>query len=292
MATSWVARVGLAFVCVMAGARVSAQTAPASPPPAVIGAATAGAPQAQADDDDRRPDRVEPDFALVNLPTTLRLPRHGLNFRLTHRFLGNLRSRSFTENLENLFGLDNGAVVGLELRYSPVRRVQTILHRTTADRTIQLVAQYDGLRQGASSPVSISALLSVEGAGNFGERYSPAIGATVSRKAGTRLGVYAVPVWVHNTAALLGDDRDTFFVGLGGRLRLTPRVYVVGEVSPRTGGYAPGEAEFAFGIEKRVGGHVFLLTLTNTTGTTFGQTARGGLPDTVYLGFNIGRKFF
>ena len=81
-------------------------------------------------------------------------------------------------------------------------------------------------------------------------------------------------------------------LGLGGRVRIGGTAYLVLEGSPRVAGYAPGQAEYAFGIEKRVGGHVFQLTFANTTGTTFGQLAHGGTPETLYLGFNIARKFF
>ena len=42
-------------------------------------------------------------------------------------------------------------------------------------------------------PVSLSALVSVEGADNFQERYSPAIGVVVSRMVADRLAVYASP---------------------------------------------------------------------------------------------------
>ena len=40
---------------------------------------------------------AEPDFRLINLPTTLRLPLHGGNFDLTHRFNGNLRRGTFRQ---------------------------------------------------------------------------------------------------------------------------------------------------------------------------------------------------
>ena len=43
---------------------------------------------AAAQDDDAALQPVEPDFTLVNLPTTLRLPLHKSNFHLTHRFQG------------------------------------------------------------------------------------------------------------------------------------------------------------------------------------------------------------
>lgn len=262
------------------------------------------------DGDGIDPSLAEPDFSLVALPTTLPLPRYGLNFRLTHRFLANLRRGSFGDHLENLFGLDNGAVIALELRFAPVQNLQVVVHRSSQDKTLQFSGQYDVIRQGRSWPVSVSALASIEGTNNFkgrgdtgggdghdhgvdeGAHRSPALGAVVSRTLGERLALYAVPMWVHDSARLPEGNRDTGFIGLGGRARLSRNVFVVAEVSPRIGGYAPGSAEYAFGIERRAGGHMFLLTFTNSVGTTFGQLSQGGFPDTLYLGFNLGRKFF
>ena len=69
-----------------------------------VWAQTAAAPAAAAQapsavvDEDARPVPAEPDFVIIDLPTTLRLPLHRGNFRLTHRWEGNLRGRSFKEN--------------------------------------------------------------------------------------------------------------------------------------------------------------------------------------------------
>jgi hypothetical protein len=263
--------------------------------------------------DERQLVLAEPDFALVNLPTTLRLPRHAMNFRLTHRFLANLRQNSFSDNLDDLFGLDNGAIIGIELRFAPISHVQTIVYRNNLDKTLQFTAQYDAIRQGERSPLSFSPIIAIEGTNNFrsgdddsddgdsgehghgtgaGGHRSPAAGAVVSRTFGDRLAVYATPMWVRHTLHADTGNRNTFFIGVGARLRLRPKVYIVGEVSPRVSGYAPGQAEFAFGVEGRAGGHLFLLTFTNSLSSTFGQVARGGFPDTIYMGFNLSRKFF
>ena len=244
------------------------------------------------DDDDSVLQLAQPDFRIVNLPTTLRLPVRGSSFQLTHRFNGNLQRGSFSDNASNLFGLDQGAVVGFEYRFGIARHLQAIAYRTGIEKTFQFSGKYDALRQSESTPVGLSALVSVEGVNNFQDRYAPALGVAVSRTAGDRLALYATPIWVHNTASILNIDRDTFFVGVGGRLRLSSTVYVVAESSPRLGGYSPGDPEYAFGIEKRAGGHMFQLTFANSQGTTFAQTARGGIPDALFLGFNLARKFF
>ena len=127
----------------------------------------------------------------------------------------------------------------------------------------------------------------MEGGDNFTEDHSPALGASVSRTLGDIAALYVTPIWVHNVAPGLGDTRDTFFVGVGGRLRISSTVYLVGEVSPRLSGYQPGRPEFGFAIEKRAGGHMFQLNFINTHSTTYGQVARGGAADTMYLGFNL-----
>jgi hypothetical protein len=235
---------------------------------------------------------AEPDFRVLNLPSTLRLPVHGSSFQMTHRFNGNLRRGGFNDNAGNLFGLDQGAAVGFEYRFGIARHVQAAVYRTAIDKTFQFHGKYDALRQGDVVPVSLSALLSVEGADNFQERYSPALGAAVSRTVADRLAVYATPIWVHNTAAIVNIDRDTFLVGIGGRVRVSATVYLVGEVVPRASGYRPDKAAYGLAIEKRAGGHVFQLNVNNGQGTTFGQLARGGFADSLYLGFNLARKFF
>jgi hypothetical protein len=211
---------------------------------------------------------------------------------MTHRFNGNLRQGSFSDNGSNLFGLDQGAAVGFEYRFGIARRLQGAVYRTAIDKTFQFYVKHDTVRQGHAFPLSVSGLVSVEGTDNFQEQYAPAIGVVVSRLLADRLAVYATPIWVHNTAAILNVDRDTFFVGIGGRVRVSATVYLVGEVVPRAGGYRPDTAAYGFAIEKRAGGHMFQLNFNNGQGTTFGQLARGGVSDSLYLGFNLARKFF
>ena len=290
-----------------------AQSDPATvevPAPAQSGGALAG-------DDDGALTPAEPDVVVVNLPTSLRLPLFKGNFRLTHRFAGNLRNGTFGQQAGNLFGIDQGAIIGFEYRIGLPKHTQAAFYRSSFDKTIQLHGKYDALRQRGAMPVSLSALVSVEGTDNFQEKYAPAVGVVVSRRLGTRLAAYLTPMWVHNSAASLDavghshgtdatpdvapvghaagpahDHHDTTYVGVGGRLRFRGSAYVAGEVVPRARGYAPDTPAYGVSVEKRVGAHVFSLTFTNTFGTTFAQLARGGAANTLFLGFNLGRKFF
>jgi hypothetical protein len=264
----------------------------ASTPDASDAPATTAAAQPAADDDDARLRPLEPDFTLVNLPTTLPLPLHKGNFHLTHRFNENLRNDSFTTQLSNLFGLDQGATIQFEYRFGLLKHVEAIASRTNVDRDIQLSTKFDAFQQSSKMPIGFSAIASIEGGNNFQERYVPALGAVVSRTLGTAAAVYASPFWAHNTAPGTGITRDTGYIGLGARVKIIPALYIVGEVTPRLGGYKPGDPEYAFSLEKRVGAHVFSLTFANGAATTYGQIARGGNPGALYLGFNLARKFF
>jgi hypothetical protein len=265
-------------------------------------AATASVTFAQtSDDDDAALDVAQPDFSVVNLPTTLRLPAGKGDFHLTHRFGRNLRDGSFGDVANDLFGLDSGATVGLQYRFGLMHHLQGVVHRESSNKTLELMLQYDAIHEGGSMPVSISGIASIEAPNNFRERFNglttthevaPAFAAVISREIQDRLAVYATPVFVNNSAAALGLNRNTFYVGLAGRARILSTVYLVVEASPRVSGYAPGQNEYGFGIEKRAGAHVFQLTFANTIGTTLAQTARGGAPGTLYLGFNLTRKFY
>lgn len=280
---------------------VNGQTPEAGSTDSTAAASTTPA-QTAADDDDAKLDPAEPDFVVINLPSTMRLPRHGSNFHMTHRFEGNLRDGSFTDQLSNFFGVDVGASIGLEYRFGLMRHLQAIVQRNNRGRAIQFSAKYDGWHQSATWPLSISGIVSIEGDNNFGansgtapKNYAPALGAVFSREVGTQLALYATPVWVGKTGIDVNADGNTGFIGLGARVRLGPAssTYLSAEVSPRLGGFVIGDPEYGFAIEKRVGAHVFALTFTNgTANTTYRQIARGGSPGHLHLGFNLTRKFF
>jgi hypothetical protein len=242
---------------------------------------------------DRAVDASEPDFTLIGLPTTLRMPKFGSAFRVTHRFTRSLGQGNFGDLLADGFGTDGGARIGLEYRFGILSGTQIGVHRTS-DKTIQFFGQQQLLRQSETMPVGIDVIATIEGTDNFQERYAPAIGAVVSRKLGRHGAVYAQPIWVGNTNSfdVLDENNDTFIVGLGGRLRIRPTLYFVAEGAPRFG-YKPGIAYASFAIEKRAGGHSFQINFSNGFGTTMGQIARGGFDsEDWYLGFNISRKFF
>ena len=272
----------LALALACPGGAIAGQNPPAPPPPVVD------------DDPDRDPNPSQPDFTIVNLPTTLRVPRFKSAFRVTHRFGRPLGEGDFGEAAENLFGLDSGAIIGLEYRFGLMRGLQVGILRTS-NRTIDFFTQYNLMQQRDSRPLGIGLVASIEGTNNFRDSYTPSVGVVVSRELWGHGALYVEPMWVNNANPLsteLGGDNDTFLLGLGARLRMRPTVYLVGEYIPRTG-YQPGVDHATFGIEKRSGGHVFQFNFSDGLGNTVGQLSRGGTSnEDWYIGFNISRKFF
>lgn len=269
-------------------------------------AATAGYAQTTDEGDDRVLKLAEPDFTLISLPTSLRLPVNGSAFRLTHRFTRPLSCELCPNSVAaDAFGMDFGARIGLEYRYGIMPNTEVGVHRAS-DKTIELFGQYGFLRQGKGSPVEASALLAIDwsdvGRSDTDSQSQPVLGVIVSRRIAERAALYIQPIWIHN--ANLYDsstpDNDTFVTGFGARVRVLDTVYLVGEYAPRAG-YAPGANHGGFAIEKRAGGHIFQLNFTDSFASTFGQIARGGTRSTRlngtegtdwYLGFNLTRKFY
>jgi hypothetical protein len=265
------------------------------PPGIEAQTAASGSAARQADDDpDLDPNRAQPDFTLVNLPTTLRVPRHKSAFRVTHRFSRSLGAGTFGSLAEDLFGLDSGGLIGLEYRFGLMSGLQVGLLRTS-DRTIELFTHYNVLNQSDGRVLGLDVVASIDGTNNMRDSYSPALGLVASRELGRVGAVYVEPIWVNNANPLpgpLAGENDTLLVGLGARIRVRPTVYVLGEFVPRAG-YTPGAHHGSFGVEKVAGGHVFQFNVSNGQANTMGQLARGGVSGADwYIGFNISRKFY
>jgi hypothetical protein len=298
----------------LCGAALLAWLVQAGPAWAGNGAATPAKPPAAAApaayDEDLDPVPAEPDFHVITLPTNLRLPKHKLDFRLTHRFARGLNEGSFSDLASDFFGFDGGAQIGFGLSFGLFRGNRVAVYRTS-DRTTQISDQQELLREDRR-PLGLSVVVSFEGLDNFGlstappgatlHEFSPSLALVLSRRLGTRGALYVVPSWVANTRIIPsapGDEGGTFVLGLGARLRVTKAMALVGEIHPRLAGYAGnlGSGDPAslasFGVEWRVGGHAFQINVSNTLGTTPAQVARGqqGLEDW-FIGFNLTRKFY
>ena len=169
----------------------------------------------------------------------------GMSFDLTHRFNGNLAQESFSDSLESLFGIDDGATIGLEFRYGLVPRVQVAAYRTSFNRTIQLHGKYDAIRQARSfSGVGVRSRV-----GGRHRQLQGKLRAGVRRHGipdvAESVALYAAPVFVHNSARgrVSAETRSTWVLVAGCVSR--PTVYVAARSLAPPGRVSAGQARIS-----------------------------------------------
>jgi hypothetical protein len=275
-----------------------AQTPPATAAPPAPQAAVAAA----SSDLDRDIVASESDFVIVALPSTLPLERGKFAFRMTHRFSYAINKGlpSDSDNLgqqflKNFFGFDSIPAVAIEVRMGIAPGTQLAVHRVN-DRTLEMLVQHQLLKQKSKMGFSIDAVGAVEGRENFSEDFGYTLGAVVSHRFTSHGTLYFEPMGVINSNPdPMATSDNTFLIGLGARVRLgKSRCSLVAEGAPRAGGFGPGPAQVSFGIEDRIGGHVFQLNFSNGFSTSLRQLASARPPDGVqnwHIGFNLTRKF-
>ena len=251
-------------------------------------------PDPAASDPDIRVDPLQPDFNLAALPTTLRMPRNKTAFRVTHRFSRPLGRGDIGDLLTDFLGFDSGAQIGLEFRYGLLRGTQIGVYRTS-NRDIQIFGQQSLMQQKPDGHhLGLDVLATFEGSNNMKGSKASAIGLLVSHKVSKYAALYVEPIVVFNSNTVnIDTENNTTMIGLGGRIRVRPAMYLMGEFTPRVSGYKPGVDQGSFGVEFRSGGHLFQINFSNGFNTTLRQIPQGGIAsDQWFIGFNISRKFF
>lgn len=205
-----------------------------------------------------------------------------------------------------------------------------ICQPTAICKTIEFGLGYHLLDEAGRSPVALNAYASIEGADNFSEHYTVNIQGMMARSVTKYVNLFFSPaVHINSNAHGQFNPRPTDFFppsplasqlelgqhtgsfGFGVNARIRPSVSLVFDYTPRVG-FKMGqiepvfddkfnlialnnksEAEIGFGIEKRIGRHVFTLTLSNTQSTTTARYNSSNLvldPKRITLGFNLYRR--
>lgn len=230
---------------------------------------------------------------LINLPTTTAMERKDVLFRISHRFYGPV-----DEGYDTFFGLDSGANVFFSLGYGLTDRLGITVGRSRLYREWEFGLSWLAVSQGAKPTFPFSAALhagldwaTVEGSGHL--KYS--LQLSLSRQITKRLSVMAVPAFSTNTDFWMAEPEGTFSIGLGSRYMILDDFSIVAEWVPVLAGYRDVQNGWGLGFEKKIGGHVFQVFVTNAFGLTSSQVLPGGdlqLEDLDFrIGFNIFRTF-
>ncbi|GGF29456.1 DUF5777 family beta-barrel protein [Echinicola rosea] len=238
---------------------------------------------------------------LINGQTVETRGAGNLDFIISHRF-GRVNSGAY-----NFFGLDD-ANTRLGLEYAFTDDLTVGIGRNSFQKVYDGFVKYRLLKQQQGkkqipvtmtwySNMSVNTFKRPELPMSFERRLAYANQLLIARKFSEGLSLQLMPSYVHQNLVPTAMDRnDLFALGVGGRLKLTPRTSLNMEyyyrVNPNDDGYYNA---LAIGFDIETGGHVFQLQLTNAqsmTETGFIPTTTGNFWDgDIHFGFNISRSF-
>jgi len=306
---------------------------------AVAENAEAPAGAAQSDDDDIDPFYYEPgyepyDYRLINVPTPKSVPKGSWNLSFSHRFAKPIHPIS--GSARELFGLDSFSISSFGIAYGVTDKFYLSAQRNPICtvglcRTIEIGAGYHFLDQKPGVPVALSVYGSIEGDGNFTERYTGNAQIMVGRRLGKRVHLFFSPA-VHFFSnggrrfdprpgdffppAQAAEDfrlpKHTVSFGFGAAVAILPDLLATFDFTPRLG-FKLGrvrpvfdesfnivdfrnfsEPSIGFGVQKNIGKHAFALTFSNTQTTTTSRYNSSNLlfsPRRLTIGFNLFRRF-
>jgi hypothetical protein len=251
----------------------------------------------------REKKRVKPAFwgmQLVNLPTTQTIDRRKVLFRISHRYFP-----SVSDGYEDFYGLDGPAVILLSLGYGINDRLSISLARSNRFKEVELSLKWLMLEQGEIETLPISAALNIggglitdiaEGEKTFqSENFKLNAQLILSYQFNNALSLLVVPAYSSNTNHWEIQSDSTLSMGFGARYMFPKDFSLIAEWIPVLAGYSSESSGWGFGIEKKIGGHIFQVFVTNSIGITSSQFVPGGtlkLQDGDFrIGFNIFRLF-
>ena len=274
------------------------------------------------------------DYRLVNVPTPKKVPKGTWNLSFNHRFSQPLRplnqSAPALLGLDSFSASSFGITYGItdKLYFTGYR---SPVCQKGLCRTIELGLGYHFTDQNEKSPLAVSAYASIEGNDNFTEEYTYNLQTMISRRFGKRVFAFFSPaVHLNSNGQRRFNPRPTDYFppatvastfklpthgasfGMGIQVRITPSVSGIFEFTPRTGfklgrvqpvfgtGFSIvdftniSEPEMGIGLQYRIGGHAFTLTLSNTQTTTTSRYNSSNLvlsPSHLIIGFNLFRRW-
>ncbi len=261
-------------------------------------------------DDSKQPRYIIASFKatrIVNAHSIETVRKGILDFRITHHF-GDIGGNY--GGIHTLYGFDNAQDIRFGFEYGITDRFTAGFGRSKIAENLDFFLKYRLLRQTLDNKMPISVTLFADMAitpadnpavyGDFSNRISYVYEALIARKFTNALTLQLMPLFLHrNYVASPEDANDLFSLGIGGRLKLSKRVSVLGDfyynfsnyLTPENGFYLP----LGVGVEIETGGHVFQLFFTNNAAiienvyiaNTRSSWGKGGFR----LGFTISRDF-
>ncbi len=259
-----------------------------------------------------------PGISLATLPTTQVQSQGTFAYRIAHRWNGKVK-----DGFENFWGLDGGAHMFTQLSFPLFENAMFTVARSSINATFDFAGKWRFLQEKADGSMPVSAAI-VAGLDWQTREGIAGLGTDVSRTDGERFHFYgqlpiskqlgkvsvlAVPGILINGNIQSEDEGTLFTLGFAAKFLLASDFSIFVESVPILSGADEADVVngmrqendelvfndvFTVGLEKRVGGHVFHVYVTNGLGLAANQYMSGAELDfrerDFRLGFNIYRN--
>ncbi|MEM9894965.1 MAG: DUF5777 family beta-barrel protein, partial [Bacteroidota bacterium] len=222
--------------------------------------------------------------------------KHSLEMIIGHRF-GRLN-----DGVSEFWGLDQ-AWIRLGLEYGITDNLTVGIGRSSFDKVLDGFLKYRLLRQSSSFPFTITAFGSVARKTREDltltsiDRMTYTSQLLIARKLTSSFSLQIMPTMIQRNFVEDPNDANLLLsTGVGGRLKLSQRMALVGEYYPQFTAQSERISNVvAFGIDIETGGHVFQLHFTNAVQMNergfIGETTGDFFNGDVHYGFNVTRVF-
>ncbi|HEY0510575.1 MAG TPA: DUF5777 family beta-barrel protein [Thermoanaerobaculia bacterium] len=259
---------------------------------ALLAALLATAPAvAQPDAGPYEPIRRDPlGTILINGATPYTLGARKLEVLFTHRFQQPVNDG----DSHNLWGLDNGADVGIGLAWGVAPHLDLSLYRASFQEDFELAGKFLVLEQARRIPLTFAVragadLLRRPGVADHSRPFAQLL---LSRQLAPGINLLLSPSWVSDTPRL----KNAFNVPIGLTFPLPGKQLIEIEYIPANRDLKDSRDAWHVALSKALGGHIFEIVLGDSRATTVdqmlgGDSAAGFKTRDIRLGFNIVRDF-
>lgn len=243
---------------------------------------------------------------IVNAHSIETVRKGVLDFRITHHF-GDVGGNS--GGVHTLYGFDNAADIRFGFEYGISDRLTAGFGRSKVAENLDFFIKYRLLRQTLDNSMPVSVTVFADMAitpqvnkavyTEFANRMSYVYQLLIARKFTKSLTLQLMPLYLHRNYVVKPDHNDVFALGIGGRMKLSKRFSILGDMyytfsdylTPSNGFYLP----IGVGVEIETGGHVFQMFFTNNAAiienTYIANTRSSWGKGEFRIGFTISRDF-
>ena len=248
----------------------------------------------------------------INLQTVETLNKRTLGYNISHRF-GDL-----ADPIDQFFGMDGSANITFNLNYGVTDNLMLGVGRNSFNKVYEGYAKYNILQQedngmpltlgvyGKANIISgedqAAAATGFDRYANFENRMFYITQILVARKISEGISVQLAPTFIHHNLVEFDADANSIMaVAASGRVKITKNMSVTGEYAYVLNDHAVNDSvyhnSFGIGLDYETGGHVFQITVNNSSMINDAQAIPYTTKDwfngngEFRLGFNITRNF-